>query len=170
MRGEGWTRRGFSLLWGPEALARIATPAGVRSLRQLFDLAGHWPDVLPAAHGDGLVVAGLQGCLDALSPEDGVAWLEGDLKEVVLDFQEHYQGGAALILWLPSGRRRIQMAAATEHYTWRCAAPHGGTTLDLGRCLWGGAEADVARILVSEEAHPDVDGAAWVGLHHPRIS
>ena len=42
--------------------------------------------------------------------------------------------------------------------------------LPLGRCLWGGAEADVARILVSEEKDPDFDGEAYVGLHHPRIS
>ena len=42
--------------------------------------------------------------------------------------------------------------------------------LALGRCLWGGAEADVARILVSEEKEPEFDGDAYVGLHHPRIS
>ena len=31
-------------------------------------------------------------------------------------------------------------------------------------------EADVGRILVSEEKNPDFDGDAYVGLHHPRIS
>ena len=43
-------------------------------------------------------------------------------------------------------------------------------TSPFGRCLWGGAQSDVARILVSAETDPDFDGAAYVGLYHPRIS
>jgi hypothetical protein len=139
-------------------------------MREFLSLAKRWPENLPASAGDALVVAGVEGCLDVLSADDAVRWLEEDLKRLILDFQDYYKGDAALILWLPSGAKRVRMTASTERYTWRLSAPHAEQSIDLGRCLWGGAEADVARILESEDPKADCDGPAWVGLHHPRIS
>jgi len=169
-RQKSWMRRGFSLLWAPTVLHALITPDRVLSLREWFSMRSNWPDELPGAEGDALVVAGLEGCLDALSEADAINWLEHDLKAAVLGFQEHFQGQAALILWLPSGRARIGMDLADEEYFWRTAPGRDAARLPLGRCLWGGAEADVARLLVSEEKEPDFDGEAYVGLHHPRIS
>jgi hypothetical protein len=169
-RQRGWMRRGFSLLWSPRVLVEIVEPAAVVSMRDFFALRRSWPDDLPGAQGNALVVAGLDGCLDSLAEQDAVTWLEADLKPAVLDFQAHYEGQAALILWLASGRTRIGMDLADEEYFWRMGAGRDAPRLPLGRCLWAGAEADVARILVSEEANPDFDGEAYVGLHHPRIS
>ncbi|MGW3618618.1 hypothetical protein [Micromonospora arida] len=163
-------RRGFSLLWEPRVLTDVIAPTAVVTIREFFALRRAWPEDLPGSDGDALVVAGLDGCLDSLSEQDAVAWLESDLKSAVLSFQEHYEGQAALILWLPAGRTRIGMDLADEEYFWRLGARRDGARLPLGRCLWGGAEADVARILASEEKDPDFDGAACVGLHHPRIS
>jgi hypothetical protein len=99
-----------------------------------------------------------------------VTWLENDLKPIVLSFQEHYQGQAALIMWVASGRTRIAMDLADEEYFWKTSPGRDAERLPIGRCLWGGAESDVARILVSDEKDPDVDGSAYGGLHHPRIS
>ena len=169
-RSGSWTRRGFSLLWEPSVLTEVVEPANVVSIRDFFVLRKAWPDGLPGSDGDALVVAGLDGCLDSLSEQDAVTWLETDLKSAVLSFQEHYQGGAALVLWLASGRARIGMDLADEHYFWKVSAGRDGARLPLGRCLWGGAETGVARILVSGEANPDFDSNAYVGLHHPRIS
>jgi hypothetical protein len=163
-------RRGFTLLWEPHVLTAVIALDRVISIRGFFGMRKGWPEDLPGAHGDALVVAGLEGCLDALSEQDAVSWLENDLKAAVLGFQEHYQGGAALIFWLPSGRARVGMVRATEEYFWRTTPGRDDARISLGRCLWGGAEADVARILVSDEKDPDFDGAAYVGLHHPRIS
>jgi len=170
IQGDGWKRRGFSLLWEPRALAEVIAPARVVSMREFFahKIANAWPDELPGLDGNALVVAGLDGCLDALSEQDAETWLESDLKSAVLAFQDHYQGQAALILWVASGRVRLGMDLADEEYFWKVAS--GRTRLPLGRCLWGGAEADVARILVTAEKSPDFDGEAYVGLHHPRIS
>lgn len=168
--GNAWKRRGFSLLWEPHVLTDLIAPAAVISIRDFFAMRKAWPDDLPGAEGDALVVAGLDGCLDSLSDQDAVIWLERDLKPAVLSFQEHYEGQAALILWLASGRARIEMNRADEQYSWKIGIGREGGRLPLGRCLWGGAESDVARILVSKEAAPDVDGDAYVGLHHPRIS
>ena len=169
-RGFGWTRRGFSLLWDTDALFRVATPAGVVSLRDFFAMVLSWPDELPGAGGDVLVVAGVEGCLDALGPDAGSMWLETDLKQLIRAFQDEYQGQAALILWLPSGRRRITMAPATEEYSWKNAALRTAPALPIGRCLWAGADSDAARIIVSDAPDPDPDGPAWIGLYHPRIS
>jgi hypothetical protein len=169
-RQSGWMRRGFSLLWEPRVLAEMIAPSSVSSIRELFALQKKWPDVLPGAEGDALVVAGIEGCLDSLSEQDAIVWLETDLKAVVLSFQHYYEGQAALILWLASGRSRVGMDLADEEYFWRSSPGRDGSRLPLGRCLWGGAESDVARILVSEEKDPDPDGEAYVGLHHPRIS
>lgn len=170
IQGDRWKRRGFSLLWEPRILTTFIAPNAVVSIRDFFALRKAWPDNLPGSQGDALVVAGLDGCLDSLSEQDAVAWLESDLKSAVLSFQGHYEGQAALILWLASGRTRIGMDLADEEYFWKVSAAKDGPRLPLGRCLWGGAEADVARILVSAARDPDVDGEAYVGLHHPRIS
>lgn len=169
-RSERWMRRGFSLLWEPRILTEVIAPTAVVSIRDFFALRKAWPDDLPGSEGDALVVAGLDGCLDSLTEQDAASWLETDLKSAVLSFQEHYEGQAALILWLASGRTRIGMDLADEEYFWKVGTGRDGARLALGRCLWGGAEADVARILVSEEKDPDFDGEAYVGLHHPRIS
>lgn len=169
-RSQRWMRRGFSLLWEPRLLTEVIAPSAIVSIRDLFALRRAWPDELPGAKGDALVVAGIDGCLDSLSEQDAVTWLETDLKSAILSFQEHYEGGAALILWLASGRTRIGMHLGDEEYCWHVNAAKDSPRLPFGRSLWGGAEADVGRILVSDETSPDVDGEAYVGLHHPRIS
>ena len=137
-RGSGWMRRGFSLLWGTDALFSVTTPQDVVSLRAFFAMARSWPEELPGADGDALVVAGVEGCLDALCADDGCTWLETDLKEMILAFQDEYQGQAALILWIPSGGRRIMMSPATEEYSWKSAAPRTAPAMPIGRSLWGG--------------------------------
>jgi hypothetical protein len=62
------------------------------------------------------------------------------------------------------------MRPASDEYVWRCAPPFGQQDLPLGRVLWGGAESDAGRILDPDVKDHDFDGAAWIGLHHPRIS
>jgi hypothetical protein len=163
-------RQGISLLWEPRALASVAEPRSVCSIRQFFALQAAWPESLPSVGGDALVVAGLEGCLDALTEEDAVEWLESDFRSAVLRFQEHYEGKAALILWLPSGRKRVSMEPSTQEHFWSSSPGQSGQRIALGRALWGGAESDVARILVSSDKHVDPDGESYVGLHLPRIS
>ena len=167
---SGWMRRGFTLLWDVASLSKVVSPSAVASIRDFFAMAQSWPEELPAACGDALVVAGVEGCLDALGDDDGQEWLETDLKPAILNFQDEYQGQAALILWLPTGRSRINMMPATEEYYWKNRSAQGAVGLPIGRCLWAGAESDAARIIVSDAPNPNVDGDAYVGLYHPRIS
>ena len=169
-RDSGWMRRGFSLLWDAKALSKVVSPPNVVSLREFFCLTNSWPVNLPGKGGDALIVAGVEGCLDALNDDDGQEWLETDLKQLILSFQEEYEGQAALILWLPSGGSRIKMVGATEQYFWRSNSSRNTAGLAIGRCLWSGAESDAARIIYSDAPHPDIDGDAFVGLYHPRIS
>jgi hypothetical protein len=167
---DSWKRRGISLLWDSSALELLSSSQDAASIRQLYALVGHWPEDLPSNNGNSLIVAGLEACLDLLSPKDAEQWLENDLRSVILSFQSFYNSNAALIFWLPSGRQRIQMNRASETYTWVCAAPHNHQSVELGRILWAGAEADAARILNSKNTNVDPDGSAWIGLHHARLS
>ena len=167
---DAWMRRGFTLLWSPETLANVAQPSQVVSARQFFAMANAWPEELPGSGGDALVVSGFEGCLDVLSGQDAEQWIENDLKEVILSFQDEYQGQAGLIFWLPSGRNRISMTGASEEYYWKHRTSESDRGLHIGRLLWSGAENEVERLLDSEDSGADYDGKAWVGLHHPRIS
>lgn len=166
---QGWPRRGFGLLWDVNTLVGLVKPAEVISLRQFFALAEAWPENLPAANGDAIIVAGLEGCLDLLDADDAQRWMQHDLKEAVLSFQDHYQGQAGLIFWMPSGQHRISMKGATEHYYWKHRSS-GDDGLPIGRLLFAGAENEVERLLDSEDGKADYDGKHWIGLHHPRIS
>lgn len=170
IEGDVWKRGGLTLLWGPEGLGETAMPDDVASIRGLFTLSRKWPKELPSNAGQTLVVAGVEGCLDCLSPEDAAEWIENDLRPVLLSFQEEYEGQCALVLWLPTGRRRISMNRANETYLWKCNAPFSGREIEIGRILWGGAERDAGRILDARASKRDPDGPAWVGIYHPRLS
>jgi hypothetical protein len=170
VEGDVWKRSGLNLLWGAEALGSITNPTEIASIRDLFLMGRKWPQDLPSNGGRTLVVAGVEGCLDCLSPDDAAEWLDADLRPLLLSFQEEYEGQCSLVLWLPTGHRRIVMNRAHETYLWKCNAPFSGRELDLGRIIWGGAEADVARIIDGVASNRDFDGAAWIGLHHARLS
>ena len=166
---RGWSRRGFSLLWDANMLAEITEPQDVVSIRQLFAMVDDWPDDLPAAGGDAVVVAGVEGCLDTLNATDAEQWLVNDLRQAILSFQGYYEGGTGMVFWMPSGRNRISMRGASEHYYFkhRDSGPDG---LHIGRLLWSGAESEIERIMDTEDQDADYDSKHWVGLHHPRIS
>lgn len=163
---KAWMRRGFTLLWDVDLLGEVAPPNEIISLRQFYTLANAWPSELPSFGGYALVVSGLEGSLDALSDDESDLWLQEHLRPAVLDFQDEYEGQAALMFWLPSGGSRLKMHRATEEYYWKRSA----SNISLGRCLWAGAESDVERILTPDSPNADPDGPAWCGLHHPRIS
>lgn len=158
-----WQRKGTSWLWDVEARNLVCNAGEVWSLRQLVLAAGHWPEDLPSNGNNTLVVAGLEGGLDLLIPADAETWLGDAVKDAILSFQNHFQGDAALIFWLPSGQGRIKVHTATDAVSWRCAAPHGENQLDFGRILWGEAREYPQEILLREGGKP-------AGLFHLRIT
>lgn len=166
---HNWPKRGFAILWDTTVLGRLVHPHKVVSLREFFGMVDNWPDELPAAGGDALVVAGMEGCLDVLTSEDAKSWLSGDLKEAILSFQDFYEGQAGLIFWTPSGRHLVSMKGATEEYFWK-HRDSGSDGLPLGRLLFAGSENEVERIMDTDDEAADYDGKYYVGLHHPRIS
>ena len=161
LRDSGWQRRGITWLWDAAALSAVATPAEVVSLRQWLRMRSNWPQELPSGGGNALVVAGLDGSLDLLSPIDGETWLGGAIKETILAFQDG-NDSAALIFWLPDGRRRLR-TSATDDVTWQCAAPHSNDRLDFGRILWGEAREYPQELWLAGGAGPS-------GLFHLRIT
>lgn len=157
-RDGTWRGRGVSLLWHPEALHAVAAADAVMTLRALFRLRGRWPEVLPHGAGRTLVAVGLEGVLDALPLDDAVTWLERDLAPLVRSFQSEYDLDGALVLWLPSGDKRVRLAPASTELSWH---GHGGA-VPLGRALFSGAESSLQRIVLGS-------GAA-AGYYLPRMS
>ena len=158
-----WQRRGSTWLWDAAGLAPLGTAADAWSLRRLLRTVGHWPDELPGNSGQTLLVAGLDAALDLLAPDAAEAWLAEVLKDAVLSFQAHFAGGGALVFWLPAGRGRIKVNAATDAVTWVCAAPHGGRLLDFGRILWGEPGEYPQELVLQAGGKP-------AGLYHARIT
>jgi hypothetical protein len=161
-----WTRRGLSLIWGASALAK-ASPQEVVPLRRLFLMAEEeFVDPLPSNNGRLLIATGLEGALDALSPEDAEAWTTDSFRPVLERFQDAWDGNGALAFWLPSGEARIVSRPASAAYDWRLPTGYGGKTLPLSALIFSGA---------GTELQPIIDGgagssASWIGLYHPRVS
>lgn len=158
-----WQRRGVSWVWNAQAFNQVATAAEVLSLRELLRCVGQWPNDLPSNNGSTMVVAGLDAGLDLLSPEDAETWLSGVLKQAILSFQDCYQGEGALLFWLPSGERRLQVQGANDSVIWRCGAPSGDSQIDFGRLLWGEARQYPQEIAFARDSKA-------VGLFHLRIT
>jgi len=70
LRDTVWQRRGISWIWDNDAFASVTGPQDVVSMREFLRMVRNWPDELPSNSGDTLVVAGLDACLDLLTPED----------------------------------------------------------------------------------------------------
>ena len=121
------------------------------------------PGRIPSNNGVTLVVAGLEGCLDLLSPDVAEIWLDEAVKSTILSFQDEYAGEASLIFWMPSAHGRLKVQPTTDSVTWVCGAPNQGRQIDFGRILWGEANEYPQEILLAQGAKP-------AGLFHLRIT
>lgn len=162
LRDPVWQVRGTSWLWDEEARNQICTASEVWSLRQFLRAKGNWPDILPSNGGRTLVVGGLDGSLDLLTPGDAETWLGDAIKPAILSFQDEWASDGALVFWLPGGHNRVRAHPATDEVYWLCHTPHG-YQIDLGRVLWGRANEYPQEILLREGAKP-------AGLFHLRIT
>lgn len=158
-----WQRRGVSWIWDEQARNQVCVASEVWSLRQLVRAARNWPEDLPSNDGRTLVVAGLDGSLDLLTPDNAEMWLSDVVKDAILSFQSYYESSAALIFWLPSGQGRIKLHPATDSVEWRCAGSHRDSVIAFGRVLWGEANEYPQEILLREGGKP-------AGLFHLRIT
>lgn len=170
LTGDVWTRRGISLLWDAQTLHDLCKPNEVISLRRFLRLLSEgWPDdSLPLVRDQALVMAGLEGCMDALPPQEACDWLEQTIYPAIISFQREVAGGAdqaALVLWLADGRR-IDYHTSDDTYYWHCGTEFKGQQIPLSRCLFNGAQSDLRRIHVTRDRDPE----HWAGLYHPRIS
>jgi hypothetical protein len=161
-----WTRRGFSLLWGASALAKVV-PQEILALHALFRLAADgFPAPLPSNGGKLLIATGLEGALDALAPDEAETWTVTRIRPLMERFQEVWDGEGALGFWLPSGRARIVPRPAGAAYDWRLSTGHGNRTLPLGELIFAGADDDLQPIMDGNSDRAE----AWIGLYHPRVS
>ncbi len=169
LQDDIWTRRGISLLWDAESLAAVCTPQQVISLRRFLQLKSlGWPeDQLSLVNDEVLVVAGLEGAIDALPPEEAIEWLEHVVYKALVSFQREVAGGgneAAVVLWF-TDFRRFEYRTSDDTYYWHCSTEFKGQQIPVSRCLFDGSHGDARRIHHREDAKE-----CWVGLFHPRVS
>jgi hypothetical protein len=168
---EVWRRRGFTVLWSPAALGLLCgSTAEIISIREFFSIDKNWPDTLPTSNGNALVVTGLEGCLDRIQPSDAEGWLDDFVQPVMLRFQRQYSDDAALIFWMPTGEKRVDVVTLDDTFSWEYAPPFKKVQFSLSRALFGGAHTDAGKIVVSEMDDRGHRKPTWIGVHLPRIS
>lgn len=145
-----WRRQGHSILWDVAELASLCGDKSPLSLRQLLRLkTAGWSGVDDfLIRGRALVVAGLEGALDSLHPDDTTDWLEQSIYPVILSFQKSVASGggeASLIFWFAESRRFTYRQAEQAAY-WHCSNAQGSKEIPLGRCLWNGSEPNSQEI------------------------
>ena len=163
-----WARRGITLLWDAEKLSALCAPDQIISLRRFLQLhkAG-WPEAeLCLVGGTTVVVAGLEGCLDVMSPQATETWLLQVVHLAIRSFQREVADGglqAALVFWFVDSKR-IRHEVAEDTYEWHCDGDYRGKTIVLSRCLFNGAQHELRRIVGAKGVdHP-------IGLYLSRIS
>lgn len=161
-----WTRRGISLLWDADKLNKLCQPHQVISIRRLRQLhATGWPEnALSLIDEVRLVVAGLEGCVDALPPGEATEWLEQKIYPAIVDFQREVAGGggqAALVFWMVEPDR-LHYRTSEDTWHWHCSGEFKKDQIPLSQCLFNGAQHDLKEI-------QDINGSR-LGLYHPRIS
>ncbi len=170
LEDDVWRRRGFTLLWSPAALGELCgSTSEILSLRELFKVEKDWPETLPSSSGDALVVTGLEGCIDRISPLDAETWLETELRPIMLRFQTKYND-AALIFWMPMGEKRVDLVPIDDTFSWKCAPPFQKEVFPLSRAIFGGAYKDAGKILAPETDDRGHRRQSWIGIYLPRIS
>jgi hypothetical protein len=167
---DAWRRRGFALLWCPAALGDLCrSTSEIISIRELFKTEKKWPETLPSNDGTALVVTGLEGCIDRISPSDAEAWIETDLRPILLRFQREYDD-AALIFWMPTGEKRVDEVAIDDTISWKYEAPFRNIRFPLALALFGGAHKDARKIMAPEADSRGQRRQSWIGIYLPRIS
>lgn len=161
-----WKRRGISILWDADLLNSLCRSDQIISLRHFRDLHNDgWSDVDAAmVEEESLVVAGLEGCIDALPPDEATEWLQDVVYRAMVSYQREVADGgtqASLILWFVDPRR-LHYETSDDAWNFHCAGEYKGQQIPLGRCLFNGAAKDLKEI-------QDADGNK-LGLYHPRIS
>lgn len=168
---EMWRRRGFTVLWSPAALGLLCeSTTEIISMREFFRVGTNWPDTLPTSNGNALVVTGLEGCLDRISPLDAEAWLDEVVQPLMLRFQRQYSDDAALIFWMPTGEKRVELVTLDDTFSWEFAPPFKKEPFSISRALFGGAHKDAGKIVTSEQDDRGHRKSAWIGLHLSRIA
>jgi hypothetical protein len=145
-----WTRQGVSLIWDADLLRQLCTTENVISLRQFRQLHScGWSGVEPAQVDEvALVVAGIEGCIDALSPDEASDWLRQAIYNAIVSYQSEVSYGgdaAALVLWIVDAQR-LDYRTSEDQWYWHCGGEHQGEQVPIGRCLFNGAASDLKEI------------------------
>jgi hypothetical protein len=164
MKDDVWKRRGISVLWDGNTMAKMDAASSVISLRRFFELFEEsWPEEkMPLVKGRALIVAGVDVSIDALNPEAAIKWMEDEVYPKIYDFQSWAGSDFSLVLWMADQNRWKENTSANT-YEWLLGGKQKGELFPIGRCIWNGAQNDVRHIEAGDQAK-------WIGLYLERIS
>ncbi len=170
LKTDTWKRSGVSLIWDTDSIASLCTADQMLSVRQFFQLYEHrWDDVDSLMPNDyALLIAGIEGCIDALDPDDAAQWLSERFYPAILGYQSDVAGGgsqAALVLWVPN-KNRFHYVRSEDTYYWDCGSAYGNRRIHILQYLFDGAYPDCKEIEV-ETANSNNN---TIGLYQQRIS
>ena len=161
LHDDVWQRKGISVIWDNEMLAKLVKDNRAVSLREFFlYYEDDWPDDdMPFINNDLLLVAGLDAALDTLEAQSAEEWVTQEVYEKIYDFQSWAQGQYALVLWM-SNQNRWKEHVEDNTYTWLCDGRDRGKEIELGSGIWNGAQRSVRRIECERR---------WIGLFLDRM-
>lgn len=166
IKTEIWKRTGITVLWDLQSVSESIINFEIITINQLFKfLVNGWPEELPSFNDSAIVVSGLESILDTLDAKESEQWLEKRLYPLLLEFQNEYEGQAALIFLIPQGKIKIKYITAKDTFEWLYNNYGKNEYIPFSLSLWNGAEKDVKYVYVECEENY-IKG----GLYLQRIS
>jgi len=167
LKDDVYKRRGISLLWDIANVKEFCDAKKGMSLRSfLLHYANQWKLTEKAvSKSKALLVAGLEGCIDSMNPQDAEEFLRDIVYPAIISFQNKFAGGganASLILWVGDSSR-IEYQTISSKLYYQCSLYK--QKIPLGQCLFRGAESDLLEITTKQDGKENV-----IGLYQQRIS
>ena len=161
MTSSMWRRKGSSLVFHQDLLGPLISADCLVSLRQALGWIGNWPADAPG-DGNTVLVAGLEAVLEVMKPEEAEDFLRGRVRELIHEFQRHWDQ-RGLVFGFGCSHKQFEQDAF-DHVLFK--GP-GNRVMRLSESLWNGsATHDMYRIMTTNADGKDEPG----GFHVRRLS
>lgn len=158
MSASSWLRQGSSIVCDRAKLGPLITSGCLISLREALSWLRAWPNA-PRNNGDTVLVGGLETCLDLLSAQDAEAFIRGDIRKLILEFQSRWDRRGLVFGFSTSAK--LHHRATDDEILFK----HGGKEIRLSHTLWNGTTTiDIARLVA------DDGSGTTLGYHVRRVS
>jgi len=161
LSADSWKRQGSSIIWDKASLQALLPTASLVSLRQFLSWQDAWPARLPRSSRT-VLVAGLQTCMEALSPQQGEAFLLNRVQALIRRQQGKLEQFGIIFGFPTASPRAFEVTQREEDISYKRAAQ---SLVPLSAPLWGrGTSAEIQILLRNSQSRDHI------GFHVRRIS